>query len=119
MNAGAYGSEIEGALVSARAVDGVGGIRDLAAADLGFAYRSCAVPADWIFVGGPPAVRTIRRRSAGACRRSATRESTQPIRSRGGSTFANPPAAWDLIDRAGCRGLAIGGAKVSSSTATS
>ena len=46
----------------------------------------------------------------------AARESTQPIRARtGGSTFANPPGAkaWELIDRAGCRGLAIGGAKVS------
>ena len=45
-----------------------------------------------------------------------SRESTQPVRSRtGGSTFANPPGAkaWELIDRAGCRGLTIGGAKVS------
>ena len=33
----------------------------------------------------------------------------------GGSTFANPPGhkAWELIDRAGCRGLKIGGAQVS------
>jgi UDP-N-acetylmuramate dehydrogenase len=118
MNAGAYGSEIEGVLVSARAVDGIGGIRDLAAADLGFAYRSCAVPADWIFVGavlrghrGDP--QAIGRRMQAI--RNA-RESTQPIRSRtGGSTFANPPGAkaWELIERAGCRGLAINGAKVS------
>ena len=38
----------------------------------------------------------------------AAREATQPIRARtGGSTFANPPGhkAWELIDRAGCRGL--------------
>ncbi len=33
----------------------------------------------------------------------------------GGSTFANPPTAkaWELIDRAGCRGLVVGGAQVS------
>jgi UDP-N-acetylmuramate dehydrogenase len=118
MNAGAYGSEIEGAVVSARAVDGVGDIRDLAAADLGFAYRSCAVPADWIFVGA--VLRGCRDDPQAIGRRMQAirdaRESTQPIRSRtGGSTFANPPGAkaWDLIDRAGCRGLAIGGAKVS------
>ena len=61
------------------------------------------------------AVRTIRRRSAGMQAIRDARKSTQPIRSRtGGSTFANPPGrALDLIDRAGCRGLAIGGAKVS------
>jgi UDP-N-acetylmuramate dehydrogenase len=46
----------------------------------------------------------------------AVREASQPIRARtGGSTFANPPGhkAWELIDRAGCRGLCRGGAMVS------
>jgi UDP-N-acetylmuramate dehydrogenase len=46
----------------------------------------------------------------------AARESSQPIRARtGGSTFANPPGlkAWELIDRAGCRGLVRGGAMIS------
>jgi len=46
----------------------------------------------------------------------AAREASQPIRARtGGSTFANPPGrkAWELIDRAGCRGLRRGGAMVS------
>ncbi len=44
------------------------------------------------------------------------RENSQPIRTRtGGSTFANPEGekAWQLIDQAGCRGLAIGQAQVS------
>ena len=38
-----------------------------------------------------------------------------PAKSFGGSTFANPPGtkAWELIDRAGCRGLTLGGAQVS------
>ncbi|MGH6960459.1 MAG: UDP-N-acetylmuramate dehydrogenase, partial [Dongiaceae bacterium] len=51
----------------------------------------------------------------------ARREDTQPIRTRtGGSTFANPKVpeaqgrrAWELIDGAGCRGLARGDAIVS------
>ncbi|HEV8028240.1 MAG TPA: UDP-N-acetylenolpyruvoylglucosamine reductase, partial [Stellaceae bacterium] len=46
----------------------------------------------------------------------AAREAAQPIRARtGGSTFANPPGhkAWELIDRAGCRGLKRGSAMVS------
>jgi UDP-N-acetylmuramate dehydrogenase len=44
------------------------------------------------------------------------REESQPLRSRtGGSTFKNPPGhkAWALVDAAGCRGLAMGGAQVS------
>ena len=55
------------------------------------------------------------------------REKSQPIREKtGGSTFANPSAeelsqsslptdtkVWQLIDRAGCRGLTIGGAQMS------
>jgi UDP-N-acetylmuramate dehydrogenase len=47
----------------------------------------------------------------------AAREATQPVRARtGGSTFKNPaegPKAWELIDRAGCRGLTRGAAQVS------
>ena len=44
------------------------------------------------------------------------REAAQPIREKtGGSTFKNPPGAkaWQLIDKAGCRGLTVGDAEVS------
>ena len=44
------------------------------------------------------------------------REASQPIREKtGGSTFQNPPGekAWQLIDKAGCRGLVVGDAQVS------
>ncbi len=118
MNAGAYGREFKDVLVSAVALDGKGARHALAPAALGLGYRHCGLPEDWIFVAarfageaGDPAA--IGRRMAEI---QAAREASQPIRARtGGSTFANPPGekAWELIDRAGCRGLRIGGAAVS------
>jgi UDP-N-acetylmuramate dehydrogenase len=118
MNAGAYGREFKDVLVSAAALDGKGARHALAPAALGLSYRHCGLPEDWIFVAarfageaGDPAA--IGRRMAEI---QAAREASQPIRARtGGSTFANPPGekAWELIDRAGCRGLRIGGAAVS------
>jgi len=47
---------------------------------------------------------------------AAAREASQPLRSKtGGSTFKNPDGAkaWELVDRAGCRGLTVGAAQVS------
>ncbi|MHB1218953.1 MAG: UDP-N-acetylmuramate dehydrogenase [Alphaproteobacteria bacterium] len=118
MNAGAYGVETKDVLVSAEAVDLSGRVHDVDAKALGLAYRHSDAPADWIFTAavfrakrGARAVITQRMAEI-----AASREATQPIRSRtGGSTFKNPPGekAWQLIERAGCRGLARGGAMVS------
>lgn len=118
MNAGAYGSEIRDVLQSARALDAQGNSHELSCAEMRLAYRRCGLPDDWIFTsttlrGEAADVAAIARRMDEI---RTARESTQPVRSRtGGSTFANPPAAkaWELIERAGCRGLAIGGAQVS------
>ncbi len=118
MNAGAYGREFKDALREATALDGDGHRHDLEPGEMDLSYRHCGVPADWIFV----AARLKGRRddpAANGARMAAIqaqREATQPIRARtGGSTFANPPGhkAWELIDRAGCRGLTRGGAAVS------
>jgi UDP-N-acetylmuramate dehydrogenase len=118
MNAGAYGTEIKDVLESAVALDSHGARHELSAAAMELSYRHCGVPEDWIFVSatfagrkGDPAA--IGRRIQEI---QAAREASQPIRARtGGSTFANPPGmkAWELIDRAGCRGLRRGGAMVS------
>jgi UDP-N-acetylmuramate dehydrogenase len=118
MNAGAYGSEFKDVLIDAEAIDGAGRRHRPTCAELGLSYRHCDAPDDWIFVGarfrGAPGDRAaIGRRMEEI---QAAREATQPIRARtGGSTFANPPGekAWELIDRAGCRGLTRGGAMVS------
>ncbi|HEX7969510.1 MAG TPA: UDP-N-acetylmuramate dehydrogenase [Stellaceae bacterium] len=118
MNGGAYGREFKDVLQHAVALDAAGNKHVLPTAALGLSYRHCRAPEDWIFVQaafagdrGDPA--TIGRRMAEI---QAAREASQPIRARtGGSTFANPPGhkAWELIDRAGCRGLTRGGAMVS------
>jgi UDP-N-acetylmuramate dehydrogenase len=118
MNGGAYGRETKDALVEARAVDRQGNIHRLSNADMHYRYRHCGAPDDFIFTqatfAGTPGDRAAI--AAEMDKITESREATQPIKSRtGGSTFKNPPGrkAWELIDAAGCRGLAAGGAQVS------
>ena len=118
MNGGAYGGETKDALIEARAVDRAGRIHVLSNADMGYTYRHCGVPANYIFTQalyrgsrGDPAIIAAEMDKI-----TESREATQPIKSRtGGSTFKNPPGrkAWQLIDAAGCRGLKVGNAQVS------
>ncbi len=118
MNAGAFGSETSEILVSATAVDAQGRLHTALAADLGMSYRHCSAPDDWLFLsatlmGTPGDVGEIARRMEDI---RDMRETVQPTKTpTGGSTFVNPPGAkaWELIDRAGCRGLKRGGAMVS------
>jgi len=122
MNAGAYGRETKDVVVSATALGPEGALHTLGTAELGFSYRACAVPSDWIFTeavlaGEAGSPDEINRAIA---KIQADRSDTQPVRSRtGGSTFRNPggpdgePKAWELIEEAGCRGLVFGGAQVS------
>lgn len=118
MNAGAHGRETKDCLISARAVDPDGNVHDMSLDDMGFTYRHCDVPADWIFTqatyAGEPGVPADILKEMDEV--ADYREQNQPIKERtGGSTFKNPPgnSAWKLVDTAGCRGLRIGGAKVS------
>ena len=118
MNAGAYGYEMADVLVEARALDGGGALHVLAPDAMGLSYRHSTVPNDWIFVSAVLAGQ--RGEPADIARHmeeiNAQREASQPIRARtGGSTFTNPAghSAWELIDEAGCRGLARGGAQIS------
>jgi UDP-N-acetylmuramate dehydrogenase len=118
MNGGAYGRETKDALLEARAVDRKGSVHVLKNGDMGYTYRHCSVPADFVFThalyegeAGDSAVIAAEMEKI-----TESREATQPIKSRtGGSTFKNPPGqkAWQLIDAAGCRGLKVGGAQVS------
>jgi UDP-N-acetylmuramate dehydrogenase len=118
MNGGAYGGETKDVLVEAHGVDRGGRKIVLANRDMQYAYRHCGAPEDLIFTAA-----LLQGEAGDAAEISAAmdeitnrRESTQPVRTRtGGSTFKNPPGhkAWQLIDKAGLRGFAIGPAKVS------
>lgn len=117
MNGGAYGGELSQVLVSAEAVDRAGVVHRVGTADMGFGYRHSGAPADWIFTSArlratPGDQLAIARRIAEI---DAARTESQPRSRTGGSTFVNPEGhkAWELIDRAGCRGLRVGDAQVS------
>jgi UDP-N-acetylmuramate dehydrogenase len=117
MNAGAYGTELRDVLDWAEIATPQGLLR-LDASALRMAYREAHLPPRGVVVRarlhakpGDPAAIAARMSEI-----RASREATQPVRARtGGSTFRNPPGdkAWALIDAAGCRGLAIGAARVS------
>jgi UDP-N-acetylmuramate dehydrogenase len=118
MNAGAYGREIKDVIIDAEALDEQGKPHRLELAGLGFGYRHCAVPEDWIFTAARlRGVAGDKDEIAGRMDDiQAEREKTQPVKTpTGGSTFRNPEGAkaWELIDKAGCRGLKRGGARVS------
>ncbi len=118
MNGGAYGAEVRDILTDCDVVLRSGELVTLPVANLHYTYRHSDLPAGAIVIaarfrgtpGDPAAIQ------AGMDRISASREASQPLRSKtGGSTFKNPPGsrAWELVDKAGCRGLTIGGAQVS------
>ena len=116
-NAGAYGGDLSEVLVSAEAVDRAGKVHRVTPQELGFSYRHSEAPADWIFTSArlkavPGDQLAIARRIAEI---DSARTESQPRSRTGGSTFTNPVGhrAWELIDRAGCRGLKVGDAQVS------
>lgn len=118
MNAGCHGSDTSRVLERVRAVDRAGRVHEAEAADLGMRYRGTDAPADWIFVSarfrGVPGDRGAIRRCMESFREERGGNQPQGVAT-GGSTFRNPPGgeAWRLIERAGCRGLRRGGARVS------
>ncbi|MGX9119201.1 MAG: UDP-N-acetylmuramate dehydrogenase, partial [Mesorhizobium sp.] len=118
MNAGANGVETRERVVEVRALDRKGDLHTLSNADMGYAYRHSAAPAGLIFTSavfeGVLADKAAIKAAMDAVQHH--RETVQPIREKtGGSTFKNPEgtSAWKEIDRAGCRGLMIGGAQMS------
>jgi UDP-N-acetylmuramate dehydrogenase len=118
MNGGAYGREVADVLVEAVVATRAGVVETRTAAALDYRYRHSNLADGEVVISarlcGVPGDKTAIQ--AEMDRIAAAREASQPLRTRtGGSTFKNPPGneAWALVDRAGCRGLRVGGAEVS------
>ena len=118
MNGGAYGREVADVLVDCDVILPGGECHTLPVGELSYSYRHSELPEGAVVVGArfrgvpgePNAIGAEMDRIARA------REDSQPLRTKtGGSTFKNPPGlkAWELVDKAGCRGLMLGGAQVS------
>ena len=130
MNAGCYGTYVADVFVEARALTRDGRLVTLSHADMGFAYRSTALPPDMILVDAlfeaplaEPAAIEAKMEEA-----LARRAASQPVKDRSaGSTFRNPAGysssgrdddvhdlkAWKLIEDAGMKGARLGGAQMS------
>ncbi|MCP5074922.1 MAG: UDP-N-acetylmuramate dehydrogenase [Rhodobacteraceae bacterium] len=130
MNAGCYGVYTADVFVAAEAITRAGELVTLGKADMGFAYRSTALPEGLVITsvllqgtaGDPQAIEAKMTDAL------AKREATQPVKERScGSTFRNPAGfsstgrdddvhdlkAWKVIDDAGMRGARLGGAEMS------
>ena len=130
MNAGCYGRYVADHLVEVQAVDRVGKIHTLTAADLQLGYRQSHLTDGWIITqatfAAPPGDPQVLEKTMQD--QMARRDATQPTRDRSaGSTFRNPSGAsstgrpddshdlkaWKLIEDAGMKGARLGGAQMS------
>ena len=118
MNAGAHGGEVKDVLIEAHGLDRTGARRAFSNAEMGFAYRHSSAPDDIIFTRAMFQGRAGRsggdRSGDGAHHPRPRSLAADPGEDRR-LDFKNPPGpkAWELIDQAGCRGLELGGAQVS------
>ncbi|MEO0347784.1 MAG: UDP-N-acetylmuramate dehydrogenase [Pseudomonadota bacterium] len=119
MNAGAYGSDISKIVKTVEVIMPNGDIKRISAKDVGYNYRQHGLPQDVIFTRAwlePQATVDQSQIEQLMTAIMAERQATQPVTEKtSGSTFKNPDndSAWRLIAAAGCRGLSIGGAMVS------
>ena len=118
MNAGAHGRSTSDIVEEITTFDIIGKKAILPKSEIPFDYRKNALPDNWIFTeailkGIPENKEIIQNRMA---EYRQIREKSQPIGARtAGSIFKNPIGlkAWQLIEKAGCRGLKQGGAMIS------
>lgn len=118
MNAGCYGGEIFNGLIEFEALGFDGNIKWIKARDVEYKYRSTNITNNMIitrawFTGLKDVDYSISKKIRDIINK---KQKTQPLDKRScGSTFKNPEGhkAWELIEAAGCKGLTVGDAVVS------
>ncbi|MDB9761775.1 UDP-N-acetylmuramate dehydrogenase [Alphaproteobacteria bacterium] len=117
MNAGCYGKEISDIVIQVKIIDRLNGPSLMSVKDLNLKYRGSNLPNESVIVSAYLKVNKETNFDTDIIADIKNkRVKSQPITElTGGSTFKNPPGykAWELIDKAGCRGLSIGGAMIS------
>jgi UDP-N-acetylmuramate dehydrogenase len=115
MNAGAHGGSIGDAVVSVDVVARDGMLATLRTSELGLGYRTCSALGHAIAVSATLALRPTAPETVAERRQAirARRIDLAGLRT-AGSVFRNPPgeSAGRLLDLAGCKGLRVGGAEV-------
>ena len=118
MNAGAHGRCMRDVVREITVYDTNGRKSTATQSELFFDYRQSAMPENWIFIKAlmkgthAPEEDIIAKMNE----YKALREQNQPMGVKtAGSMFKNPVGlkAWELIDKAGCRGMKRGDAQVS------
>ena len=118
MNSGCYGEEISKILVSLKAIDRKGKIKEIKRDEIKFSYRSCDLSDELIilsakFKGDLKDKFNIEKKQLELIKR---KKETQPSQVKTcGSTFKNPKdrKAWKLIKESGCEKISVGKAKIS------
>ena len=118
MNAGAFGSEISNNLLFVNAIDINGNIKKYSVEDIDFSYRESNFSESEILIDALFKCKKDNQEIIDDKKNTASsqRKKTQPLTYKSaGSIFKNPDkvAAGYLIDKAGLKGMEIGGARIS------
>lgn len=119
MNAGAYGRDIASIIQTIKAVNlKDGNLYTFSNQEMGYFYRGHKLIGNWVFVeaefkGVKSEQKPIQQKIHEIIDK---KKNSQPMSGKtAGCIFKNPQnyQAWKLIDQSSCRGLSIGGAKIS------